>query len=108
MCDDDVRSQTDRQYFHVSFFYPAIIVAEESLKVPDLSDDQLGYLNLTTHSANFLADPLDMKVHWIVGEADVVGRWFLGGPVVPTRPSPPPAGEHPQTRKVLSTVVRVL
>lgn len=35
---------------------------EESLKVPDLSNDQLGYLNLTTHSANFLADPIDMKV----------------------------------------------
>lgn len=28
-------------------------------------DDQLGYLNLTTHSANFLADPIDMKVRRI-------------------------------------------
>ena len=36
--------------------------AEDELKVPDLSVDQVGYLNLTTHSANFLADPIDLKV----------------------------------------------
>lgn len=40
--------------------------SEEDLKVPDLSNDQLGYLNLTTHSANFLADPIDMKVRYTV------------------------------------------
>ncbi|CAM9714142.1 unnamed protein product, partial [Ectocarpus fasciculatus] len=55
-------------------------ITEESLKVPDLSNDQVGYLNLTTHSANFLADPIDLK--W--GEEDPEQR----GPVMATTRHP--------------------
>ncbi|CAN0509604.1 unnamed protein product, partial [Laminaria digitata] len=54
--------------------------AAEDLKVPDLSLDQVGYLNLTTHSANFLADPIDLK--W--GEEDPEKR----GPVMATTRHP--------------------
>ncbi|CAM9128823.1 unnamed protein product [Sphacelaria rigidula] len=61
-------------------------ITEDELKVPDLSLDHIGYLNLTTHSANFFADPIDLK--W--GEEDPEMR----GPVVATT-------RHPMQRNAI-------
>eukprot|EP00903_Cladosiphon_okamuranus_P019271 g17715.t2 len=55
-------------------------MTEENLKVPDICDDHLGYLNLTTHSANFLADPIDMK--WAEEDPE------LRGPILATTRHP--------------------
>lgn len=52
---------TDRPFVWPDLLCSSLL-AESELKVPDLSLDHIGYLNLTTHSANFFADPIDLKV----------------------------------------------